>query len=310
VGLNSNIVAEAQAKTVAVIGGGFSGSVFALKLAGARPGWTILLVEERTHAGRGVAYGGCGPEHLLNVPVSRMEIGLQPSFADWLRGRPGLLAEALAESGAKLEDAFVPRQLFGDYVAQRLDEALSQRILPGICRVQGTAARLISGPRRLILADGRQLPVDAVVLATGNLPSRLPFEAGASDRIIGNPWRPGALNGLKPDSTLLLVGSGLTMVDVVLSLRAKGHAGRLVSVSRHGFLPRSHRTGGSWPAFVDVAASPREMLRAIRANVQDAVKSGVPWQRVFDAVRPAAASLWHGWSIGQRAQFLRHLRTL
>jgi uncharacterized NAD(P)/FAD-binding protein YdhS len=56
--------------------------------------------------------------------------------------------------------------------------------------------------------------------------------------------------------------------------------------------------------------SPRQTFAAIRSNVRQAESQDIPWQRVFDAARPAVASLWHGWGIGQRAQFLRHLRTL
>src|SRR5213592_2626454 len=113
-------VLSARPPTVAVVGGGFTGSLFALKLASARPDWTITLVEMRTHPGRGLAYGACKLHHLLNVPVSRMEVGLQPTFAKWLGGRLSLFGEALEESEGTLESAFVPRQLFGDYMEQRL----------------------------------------------------------------------------------------------------------------------------------------------------------------------------------------------
>ena len=70
--------------TVAVIGGGFSGSVFALKFARANPDARVVLIERGRRVGRGLAYGACAPDHLLNVPVSRMELGLTPGFADWL----------------------------------------------------------------------------------------------------------------------------------------------------------------------------------------------------------------------------------
>src|ERR1700742_2051479 len=94
-----------ERKVVAIIGGGLSGSLFALKLFAARPDWKILLVEGALHPGRGLAYGACGSQHLLNVPVSRMEVGLQPRFSDWLRNNPELLEDALDESGGKLEEA-------------------------------------------------------------------------------------------------------------------------------------------------------------------------------------------------------------
>jgi uncharacterized NAD(P)/FAD-binding protein YdhS len=99
------------------------------------------------------------------------------------------------------------------------------------------------------------------------------------------------------------------MVDMLLTLRDRGHKGPIHAVSRHGLLPTAHSPGRSWPAFLNAAASPREAFQAIRANVRRAEAQSIPWQRVFDAARPAVASLWQGWTIGQRAQFLRHLRT-
>ena len=292
-------------KIVAVVGGGLSGSLFALKLSAAKPDWKILMVEEALHPGRGLAYGACGPQHLLNVPVTRMEVGLQPPFADWLRQRPGLLADALDESGGRLGEAYVPRQLFGDYIQQQITEALRQ----GLRLVPSRAIAVSQNSRFLHLADGRAIPVDIVVLATGHLSSHLPFKAKPSRRIIFDPWASG-LDGIAPDATVLLVGSGLTMVDTVLSLRAQGHRGPLHAVSRHGLLPHAHKGGGTWPSFLDVRASPVKAFRAVRTAVRRAQEEGVPWQRVFDAVRPMVASVWHGWSIGQRAQFLHHLRAI
>src|SRR5580693_5812381 len=99
---------RADAKTVVVIGGGFAGSLFALKMAEARPDFRVLLVERQARHGRGLAYGACEPYHLLNVPVSRMEIGLKPGFAQWLRAKhAGAHKDALAESGGDLASAFV-----------------------------------------------------------------------------------------------------------------------------------------------------------------------------------------------------------
>src|ERR1700676_5440333 len=73
------------AKTVVIVGGGFSGAIFGLKLHRKCPDWRIVIAEPKKSFGRGVAYGACSPDHLLNVPVSRMEIGLVPSFADALQ---------------------------------------------------------------------------------------------------------------------------------------------------------------------------------------------------------------------------------
>ena len=139
--------ATAAAKTVVIVGGGFSGAVFGLKLHRQCPGWRIIIAEPKKGLGRGVAYGACGPDHLLNVPVSRMEIGLTPSFAEWLQRRRAALAEALVESGLDLSAAFVPRRLFGDYVEERINEALDSKSAAGLSSVRGEVVRLLNDRR-------------------------------------------------------------------------------------------------------------------------------------------------------------------
>src|SRR6201999_2699627 len=96
-----------------------------MKFARAQPQSRVIVIERSRRVGRGLAYGACAPHHLLNVPVVRMELGLEPGFADWLRGREGLLGEALLESDGDLAGAFVPRELFGAYLEERVQAAVA-----------------------------------------------------------------------------------------------------------------------------------------------------------------------------------------
>ena len=82
------MTARPSVHSVAVIGGGLSGALFGLKLAAARPDFRVIVIEATRRIGRGLAYGACTPQHLLNVPISRMEVGLKPGFADWLQANP------------------------------------------------------------------------------------------------------------------------------------------------------------------------------------------------------------------------------
>jgi uncharacterized NAD(P)/FAD-binding protein YdhS len=301
---------HADARTVAVIGGGLSGSLFALKLSAIKPDWIILLVEKNGRLGPGLAYGACGPQHVLNVPVSRMEVGLAPSFENWLRLRPTLLVEALEESAGQLADAFVPRRLFGEYMEQQVSGALDREGRGGIRRVHGEAMTISSNPRQVLLDDGRVLDVDGVVLACGHEAPALPVSATASANIISDPWVPGVLDAIAAQAPLLLVGSGLTMVDVLLSLQVQGHMGPIHVISRHGLLPQAHQSGGSWGPVLQPGLSPRKAMLMVRTHIRAAQNRGIPWQRVFDAARPAITAIWHGWNTRQRSQFLRHLRAL
>lgn len=307
------------ARTIAVVGGGLSGTLFALKLAAARPDFRIVIVEASRRIGRGLAYGTCAPQHLLNVPISRMEIGLKPGFADWLQGNPAAasaLAEGLAESGGDLPGMFAPRALFGAYLEERLAERIVRGDGPGVSVVRGEGVGLLPHPARGIrLSDGRGIAADMIVLATGNLapgtprgPDRWLYDSSA---FVPDPWAPDAFDGVDPADPLLLLGAGLTMVDIVLRLAAVGHKGPILATSRRGLLPHVHRAGGAWPAFLEAVlpASPLRLLQLVRAHVAAAEAQGIPWQRVFDAARPAIPAVWGGWSIAEKRQFLRHLRT-
>jgi uncharacterized NAD(P)/FAD-binding protein YdhS len=299
---------------IAVVGGGFSGSVFALKCLRADPGARVTLIERGRRVGRGLAYGACESDHLLNVPVSRMELGLEPGFGVWLARHRGPLSEALEESGGDLAGAFVPRELFGAYLEERIAEAAAAHS-GRLTIVRAEAVRLLDYPARGVqLADGRAVAADIVVLATGNLPPRPPAAKDSwlydGAHFVPDPWERDAFDGLGADAPVVLLGTGLTMVDVALKLAGNGHRGPMQAISRRGYLPLAHRAGGSWPVFLDAKApaSPLALMRLLRAQARQAEAQDVPWQRVMDTMRPSVARVWQGWSERERAQFLRHLR--
>ncbi|MEI9982085.1 MAG: hypothetical protein WDN69_02010 [Aliidongia sp.] len=166
----------------------------------------------------------------------------------------------------------------------------------------------------MLLTDGREITADIVVLAMGNLPPRPP---GGPDRwlydtgfFIPDPWAVEAFSDVDRDEPVLLIGTGLTMIDIALRLAAEGHRGPMLAVSRRGLRPTRHKGGGAWAEFLHdkIPASPSTLIRILRAEVAKAEEQGVPWQRVFDAARPAVASIWNSWDDRCRQQFLRHLR--
>jgi len=104
---------------------------------------------------------------------------------------------------------------------------------------------------------------------------------------------------------VLILGTGLTMVDMLLSLDAAGHRARIVALSRRGQVPRSHADHD--PAPVDFDEVPQGNVLALWRwlRTRSAV---VGWRGAVDALRPHAQELWRGLDEIEQGRFLRHAR--
>lgn len=303
--------------TVAIVGGGASGCLVAVQLLRqARQPARILLFERMTDVGRGVAYGTKCPSHLLNVPAGRM--GAFPDqidhFFKWVdrrKGEPGF--PATVEPGD-----FLPRALFGDYLREVLAEARA-RAVTGVAleEIKAEVVDLETEREevRLRCGDGRAFAADQVVLALGNLPGEYPIPRSLpiyhSQYYVHVPWPRGALAGIPPDSEVLIVGAGLTAIDLILELAENGHRGKIHALSRRGLLPHIHRPVPPYDDFLKTEPLPHTVLglsRRLRAEIRRASASGIDWRPVLDAIRPHSQALWRGFSWEERARFMRHLR--
>jgi uncharacterized NAD(P)/FAD-binding protein YdhS len=279
---------------VAIVGGGFSGAMLAARLAEA--GVASTLIDRSGDFGLGVAYSTGFDGHLLNVRANRMSAveGQPDDFVRWLEAHHPDRADP---------ESFAPRRLYGLYVRDRL--AGVEAAHPGlITRVTGTAAAIEEGEVRL--SDGRVIAAEAVVLATGNPAPKTATPGEAEGRVLNDPWRPGALVRIGPDDDVVIVGTGLTMVDVILSLVGQGWRGRATALSRRGLKPRAH------PAHHDASEPPTSMLKLgpVSRRLAEARRMAQDsnWRAVMEGLRPVTADLWAAADAETRARFLRHLR--
>ena len=151
------------------------------------------------------------------------------------------------------------------------------------------------------------------VLATGMFPAaRTPqTESSGLNAAAVDPWDVKAMRQIEPQSTVLIIGSGLTMVDAVVSLEQAGHRGPIEIFSRHGLLPHVRRQPPSWVDFLaddHNLRSPRQLLREVRRQCQLAVEQGIDWQAPLDTVRAHIGRLWSQASEREKRQFVRHVR--
>ena len=299
--------------TVAIVGAGFSGTLLALHLLRHCPSPTqVVLIERSARFGGGQAYSTGNASHLLNVPAGRMSAFHDSplDFLEWLRAQP----PCSHGTGDATPGCFVSRRSYGAYVRDLLKRELRRPELGNrLTLVRGEATRLAggAGPVELTLDRDRRLSAGIVVLAVGNLAPEPPHLADArfydGPLYRPDPWAPDALEGLDPNAPVLLIGTGLTMVDMVVSLLDRGHQGRIHALSRRGLLPRRHASASNLA--VEAPALPTRLVPLLRAIRQAARNAGPDaWQGVIDGLRPFTVDLWQVLSLEDRQRFLRHLR--
>jgi uncharacterized NAD(P)/FAD-binding protein YdhS len=283
--------------SVAIVGGGFSGTILAAQLA--RRSIDTVLIDGSGRAGRGVAYSTTEPAHLLNVRAEGMSA--------W-SGDPAHFAQRFqSEGGHPL--GFAQRRLFGRYLGEILNDAVASGHTQ-LVHASAVAAERRGGEWKLELDDGSRLDADALALAIGNQePESLGAFAHAGERFIANPWGSEARAAVEElaesGGAALLVGTGLTMVDLVLSLDSAGHMGKILALSRRGQIPRAH--ADFEPAPVDEADVPHghigAMWRWLRRRSAE-----VGWRAAVDSLRPHSHPLWQSLDADQQLRFLRHAR--
>jgi len=298
-------------RRVVIVGGGASGVLAAVRfLMAPEPPSEVVLVERGEGLGRGVAYSTPNRRHVLNVPAGRMSaLPEDPDhFVRWLAAREG---------GARVHaQTYAARSDYGRYLGELLDEA--ERSAKGVIlrRVADAAVKVeLDGPRaRVTLAGGETIDASRVVLALGNPPTRWPFgDELPGGQVVVDPWAPGALESIPDEGDVLVIGTGLTMIDVVLALSSRRTGGTIHAISRRGLLPHMHpATRKAWTFAVDGGrAGPiplRALVRRVRNESTRASAEGATWHDVMDTLRPIGAALWQRLSIDDRRRFLRHVR--
>jgi uncharacterized NAD(P)/FAD-binding protein YdhS len=248
----------------------------------------VVVIEPRAELGQGVAFGTTDLAHLLNVPAGCLSaLPEQPGhFTAWARRRADVDGRS-----------FLPRAWYGDYLRSLLEPV-------DHVRARATGITPSAGRVRIALSDGTCRTVDRAILAPGPQPSEWPRPLGGPGaRWIDDPWGPGALAAIPSDAPVLLVGTGLTAIDMTLSLDAAGHR-QVVATSRHGLLPSAHPDDPAPP----LPLVPPDGLTArslVAWSRRAAIEYG-GWGGLVDALRPFTDGIWGSLPLNERARLLRH----
>ncbi|CUX54347.1 MULTISPECIES: FAD/NAD(P)-binding protein [Agrobacterium] len=292
---------------VALVGSGFSAICTAAHLLSSLPSdASIAIVGDESDFGRGTAYRTELPYHRLNVPAGRMSV-----FPD----RPNDFVDWLTENGITTDPlAFASRGDYGLYLRDRLANLLrsrEQRARVDFIRAKASACRPDgAGGFSFVLENDEKLHAKNVILCLGVGSASLPVQTVAKDegephRIISHCWQPGWLSKVKAGDRICILGSGLTMIDQVLTLRGKGHRGPIHVLSRRGLVPHPHVSPPSPPAEMHFSEGTME-LSGILQSLRRQVRDGRPWRAVMDGLRPKTQMIWHSLTPAQRSRFLRH----
>lgn len=308
---------HADATTIAIIGGGFCGTMAAVNLARfSDEPLKIVVVNAKRPFGRGTAYGTSRREHLLNVAARNMSAfpDHPHHFFDWLRARSDF--DHLSDD--ELRETFIPRAIYGDYVRSLAETHLQpvhDRFDIDFDLIEAEATDIDWSDRKNLkvsLSNGDSISANSILLATGNQPpAALPSGAPLAfdRRFCTDPWNTEFFDRLPPNgSEIVILGTGLTMVDVIVTLDTLGWEGQVTAVSRNGMLPQSHFRGIAYPDFLPEnheSLGLNGLVELIRQQGQQLARISQNPAIAIDKLRPYTQKIWRGLSIDEKTTFLR-----
>lgn len=292
----------------------------------------IHIIEKRSNLCKGIAYGTPSPAHLLNVRAGRMEAlaGHSGHFYSWLDAQVNLWhpIHPTFQSLQINSESYLPRKLYAAYLQDLFYQVQTLALQKGImCHVQYDEAQeanlLADGLIEVVLKSKSFLLVDYLVLATG-VPSHraLSFEKPSllkQPAYIRDIWDSNVESYLQDQfmgdkgkgKKIVIIGSGLTAVDVLFTLHSMHYQGVFHFISRHGRFPEVHSVK-LLPLLPDFKASelPNQILDLIqffKSQLKKGLQDHLDWRQIIDAFRHCTQALWQSFSLPTKQQFMRHV---
>ncbi len=334
------MISHSDRYSVVIAGAGFSGTMLAVNLIRYSPiPMHIRLVDRSGEFAKGLAYSTTDPVHLLNIIADRMgAFSDNPKhFFEWLSGNEALWRYMDESFPSILLDPkdYPTRKLYGIYMENLLAEAEKEAATKGILLEKIKAivsdADIIEEKTRIeskrhlsVTIEGAAHKANALVLAVGNFPSKtFDFEGGLFDtggRYMQSIWRHSNaannilakkdLSYLSENEPIIIIGTGLTMVDAVMSLNARNYRGNIIAISRNGQLPKPHKViDKPYPPFLTLDNAPTtalEFYQTIKNEVTEAEKHGYDWRAVIDSLRQYTPIIFHRLPVEEKREFMDH----
>ena len=304
--------------SVAIIGGGFCGIMTLVHLINkSKAPIKIILFNAGYPLAKGIAFDTYTEQHVLNVACSRMSaFPDEPDhFLNWCKSKPNLKLDS-----DNLGEQYLPRNLYGEYLNDIFTTSLKN--CPSHVEVEiinEEAVNIIKEENSysIFSAIGKKVVATKIVLATGNhAPTPPSIKETAfleSSFYFGNPWNEAATASINSDRPILIIGTGLTMVDVVIGLENNNFQGKIYALSPKGFQILSHKKYPTQRDILDELSPPYELkslFKLFYKYVRSARRKGVSGEAVVDAVRSKTQDIWQNLSLADKKSFMSHLRHL
>ncbi len=305
--------------SVAIIGGGLCGvlSLLQLEKQSSRK-LKVSIFNKELPLFRGRAYQTYSEKHLLNVAARNMSVfpDSPGHFSDWAKRQKNYAAI----EKKILDFSYLPRNLYGKYLDEILEDFYQfkrEDLNTEIFEKEVVSLKKEQGMFKIGCSDGSFRYAKKVILASGNQLPRSPLpdshSFNSSSLYIGNPWTEKGISGLSGNEPVLIIGTGLTMVDVVLGLLEKNFRGRILAISPKGFHILPHRPYHPYTGILEEIRKPYDLANLFslfRKHVRLARLENKSGETVVDAIRPATQEIWQHLSLRDKKSFMSHVRHL
>ena len=295
--------------TIAIVGGGISGTLTVLNLIKQSESLLkIIWFDAKNKFCKGFAYSTSEEQHLLNVRANNMSIFAdEPThFVNWLsKHHPQFNA-----------NDFVPRKLFGEYVQSTFDELKNTNSLISLLQITEEVTTIDKINNEFEIKASQKYKVQKVVLALGNFlpahPRSISKEFIESQNYFQNAFHSSIIHQVILKKSITIIGSGLTMIDVLISLHHHSYSGKINIISPHAYIPQGHIENPlpSVKPFIEENKTYTliELFSLVNQQLKKAKRENLNPHSVIDVMRPHLQSIWLNFSLTEQQQFLRHLR--
>jgi uncharacterized NAD(P)/FAD-binding protein YdhS len=294
---------------IAIVGGGISGTLTVLNcIKQSKKPIYIIWFDQHNKFCKGFAYSTTEDVHLLNVRANNMSV-----FYD----EPTHFTQWLSEHYAYYKTTdFISRKIFGEYVNDVFENLKNANPLVTIIQVAEEVISIDKRSNGFELKTMHAYQVQKLVLAFGNFlpahPKSVSTDFILSENYYQNAFHPKLIKQSLSKNNITIIGSGLTMIDVVNSLYHHNYTGHIHIISPHGYIPQAH-IENTLPAVFPFIEENKiynllEILSVVNQQLKKAKKAATNSQSVIDAMRPYLQNIWLNFSLEEKKQFLRHLR--